>query len=126
MVSILLHTHSCLDKSIPLSLHRAILHDEKAYPDPSRFNPDRFLNPDGTLNPAVRDPSSAAFGFGRRICPGRHMALDSMWIAIACVLSLFEIKKAVGEDGKEITPDGEYIRGFLMYVRAFPMFWRSC
>ena len=47
------------------------------------------------------------------------MAVDSMWIAIASVLALFEIKKAVDEDGREITPDGEYIRGFLWYVALY-------
>lgn len=99
-------------------LARAILHDEKAYPNPSNYNPDRFLLADGTLDPAVRDPSVAAFGFGRRICPGRFMAVDSIWITIACVLSLFEIHKALGEDGQEITPDGEYFRGFLWCVPA--------
>ena len=97
-------------------LERAILHDEKAYQDPLAYNPDRFLRPDGTLDPNVRDPSVAAFGFGRRICPGRFMAIDSMWITIACVLTVFEIKKAIGEDGKEVAPDGEYISGFLRYV----------
>ncbi|KAI9067057.1 cytochrome P450 [Trametes sanguinea] len=101
-------------------LHRAILHDEKMYPDPERYNPDRFLLPDGTLNPAVRDPTTVAFGFGRRICPGRYMAVDSMWVTIACVLSLFDIRKAVDQDGKEITPDGEYIRGFLCHPKPFP------
>ncbi|KAI0371752.1 cytochrome P450 [Pilatotrama ljubarskyi] len=106
--------------SLIVANHWAILHDEQMYPDAARYNPDRFLNPDGSLNPAVRDPATAAFGFGRRICPGRFMALDSMWIAIACVLSLFEIKKAVGEDGKEIMPDGEYIRGFLCHPKPFP------
>ncbi|KAI0362724.1 cytochrome P450 [Trametes cingulata] len=106
--------------SLIVANHWAILHDEKMYPDAERYNPDRFLNADGSLNPAVRDPTSAAFGFGRRICPGRFMALDSMWIAIACVLSVFEIKKAVDEDGKEITPDGEYIRGFLCHPKPFP------
>ncbi|KAI0371168.1 cytochrome P450 [Pilatotrama ljubarskyi] len=98
----------------------AMLHDEEAYTEPSRFNPDRFLKPDGTTDLAVRDPSSAAFGFGRRICPGRFMALDSIWIAIACVLALFEIKKAVGEDGREITPDAEYHLGFLCHPKPFP------
>jgi len=47
-------------------LHRAILHDEGNYPEPFKFNPDRFLTEDGQLNPAVQDPALAAFGFGRR------------------------------------------------------------
>jgi cytochrome P450 len=35
------------------------------YPDPYAFKPERFLL-DGKLNPAVKDPDCAAFGFGRR------------------------------------------------------------
>ncbi|KAG5644264.1 hypothetical protein DXG03_008749 [Asterophora parasitica] len=44
---------------------QAMLHDEKEYPDPFTFNPDRFMK-DGKLNGDTRDPSPVAFGFGRR------------------------------------------------------------
>ena len=44
---------------------RAVSRDPREYPDPERFWPDRFLK-DGKLNPAVRDPNTYAFGFGRR------------------------------------------------------------
>ncbi|KAG6899467.1 hypothetical protein C0993_010110 [Termitomyces sp. T159_Od127] len=44
---------------------RAMLHDEKVYPEPFGFLPDRFMK-DGKLNPAIPDPSRVAFGFGRR------------------------------------------------------------
>ncbi|KAG6827710.1 hypothetical protein H0H87_003923, partial [Tephrocybe sp. NHM501043] len=43
----------------------AMLHDEKVYPNPFDFNPDRFMK-DGKLDPNARDPMHAAFGFGRR------------------------------------------------------------
>lgn len=46
--------------------HRAILHDEKVYPDPFTFNPERFLK-DGKLDPSVQGLELAAFGTGRRI-----------------------------------------------------------
>ena len=44
---------------------RAILHNEKTYPEPEVFRPERFLNEDGSINPDVPDPI-VSFGFGRR------------------------------------------------------------
>lgn len=46
--------------------HRHILYDEKAYPEPTSFRPERFLGPDGNINPDIQDPMLASFGFGRR------------------------------------------------------------
>ncbi|KAJ6532138.1 hypothetical protein DFH09DRAFT_871979, partial [Mycena vulgaris] len=56
---------------------------------PHTFKPERFLL-DGKLNPAVRNPE-IAFGFGRRRCPRRSMALSSIWITAASVLATFDI-----------------------------------
>jgi cytochrome P450 len=42
-----------------------MLHNEEDYPNPFSFKPERFLK-DGQINAAVRDPSFATFGFGRR------------------------------------------------------------
>lgn len=55
-----------------------MMHDERHYPDPSTFNPDRFFSkrePNGSVanknvhplnNFDPRDPASLVFGFGRR------------------------------------------------------------
>lgn len=45
---------------------RQILHDPSLYPNPHAFDPMRYLNSDGTLNPDVLDPTVTCFGFGRR------------------------------------------------------------
>ncbi|KAL0949266.1 hypothetical protein HGRIS_009344 [Hohenbuehelia grisea] len=84
----------------------AMLYDENVYPSPYTFDPERFLK-HGKLNRDVKDPT-AAFGFGRRICPGRYMAQHTMWIAVASMLAVFDIKKAVDEDGNTIHPSHEY------------------
>lgn len=52
-------------EGLTLNMRRAVLSNEKVYPDPSKFNPDRFMKNDA-LDPLVRDPE-AAFGYGRRI-----------------------------------------------------------
>jgi hypothetical protein len=50
----------------PLSfLFRSILHDPNAFNNAMEYQPERYLK-DGKLNPDVRDPGCAAFGFGRR------------------------------------------------------------
>ncbi|KAJ7836430.1 cytochrome P450, partial [Mycena leptocephala] len=90
----------------------AILHDETMYPDPELFKPERFLL-DGKLNPAIRDPETAAFGFGRRICPGRHMASSSLWIMVASILSTLNINKVVDKNGNVVEPSYEYFPGMV-------------
>ncbi|OCH91968.1 cytochrome P450 [Obba rivulosa] len=55
--------------------------------DPQAFLPERFLD---ASHPTV-DPSLWAFGFGRRICPGRFLAENSLFIFIATLLSAFDI-----------------------------------
>lgn len=94
---------------------RAILHNEKSYPDPLTFNPERFLK-NGQIDPDVQDPAVACFGFGRRICPGRWMAYESAWIAIASTLATLTIAKAKQPDGTPITPKGAYLLAFLWCV----------
>jgi len=75
----------------------AILHDPVMYPEPDSYKPERFLNPDGSLRD---DPVLAStFGFGKRICPGRHFVDATLFIVVASMLSVFNIKKAKG------TPD---------------------
>ncbi|KAJ7618769.1 cytochrome P450 [Roridomyces roridus] len=79
---------------------------QKIYPNPEKFDPERFLL-DGKLNPLVPDPM-VAFGFGRRLCPGRHLAESSIWIAVVSILAVFNIKKKVDKDGNIIEPSYKY------------------
>jgi len=88
----------------------AILHDEGAYKNPGKFCPERFLK-DGKLDPDVRSPEIAAFGFGRRLCPGRHLALGSLFLNIASILAVFDIGKAIDENGEPITPSENFTSG---------------
>ena len=89
-------------------------HDEKRFPEPETFDPAHFLNDDGTLNQDIPCPTeSGAFGFGRRICPGRHLACGSMWIGIASVLSTFDLQKPLSPDGRVIEPEGGHTSGLV-------------
>lgn len=64
------------------------------------------------LDKSVPDPSDAAFGFGRRACPGRYMAYEALWIAFASVLAAFDLRKAKDENGEEVTPECIFDDGF--------------
>lgn len=97
----------------------SMLYDESVYgADTHLFQPERFLK-DGALNPAIKHPEEA-FGFGRRICPGRHVAYDSIWLVVSSLLAAFDISKAMGEDGHVIEPSGEYTTGLVTYPVPFP------
>ncbi|KZP29740.1 cytochrome P450 [Athelia psychrophila] len=96
----------------------AILNDPAVYPDPSVFNPERFLK-DGQIDPEVQDPELAAFGYGRRVCPGRRVASAFTWLSAGCMLASFDIRKATGSDGMPIEPAGTYVAGLLRSPDTF-------
>ena len=88
-------------------MFRAILHDPETYPYPEEFNPERFLNQDGSVRD---DPAlSLVFGAGKRICPGRHFVDASLFIFTSSFLSVFNVTKAKDENGNEIPVKAEVI-----------------
>ncbi|EIM84309.1 cytochrome P450 [Stereum hirsutum FP-91666 SS1] len=91
----------------------AMLHDKSVYGvDAQDFNPQRFLDHD------LPEPD-VVWGFGRRVCPGRHMARDSVWLAIASILATFNINKALDEKGEEIEVVDDHISGIVAYPVPF-------
>ncbi|KDQ53889.1 hypothetical protein JAAARDRAFT_415809 [Jaapia argillacea MUCL 33604] len=90
----------------------SILHDPVAYPKPEEFKPERFLK-DGKLNPEVRDPSVAVFGFGRRICPGRHFSDNAMYSLTSSLLSVFDIRPPLNERGEPVLVTPQMTSGLL-------------
>ncbi|KAI0305228.1 cytochrome P450 [Multifurca ochricompacta] len=90
----------------------AMLHDEAVFPEPEKFKPERFLDP------GMRFPD-AAFGFGRRTCPGRFMARSSLWIGIASILAAFEISPKLDNQGNPMLPEEKYDAGLISYPAQF-------
>jgi len=95
----------------------AILHDPATYPEPDLFKPERFLNADGSLRD---DPTLiSVFGFGKRICPGRHFVDASLFIFIASLLSIFNMES--GRDGGDKLSDYTYTGGAIIsFPNQFP------
>jgi cytochrome P450 len=88
-------------------------HDPQVYPDPFKFNPERFLGPE-----PQQDPRDIFFGFGRRICPGRVLADSSLFISCAMALAVFDITK-YSKDGIVVEPVVEQTTGTISHPKPF-------
>ncbi|KAF9233169.1 cytochrome P450 [Melanogaster broomeanus] len=71
-----------------LGCHWAISRDPVAYPDPEKFDPQRWVDTNGQLR---TDMWFYAYGFGRRVCPGLHLANQAIYINLALLLWSFRI-----------------------------------
>lgn len=79
-----------------LGIFWAMALDENKYDRPLEFLPERWLekSEDGG------DRFVNFFGHGRRICTGRHIARNSLFLLMARILWGFNIRHAVDKDGK--------------------------
>ncbi|PHH77653.1 hypothetical protein CDD80_383 [Ophiocordyceps camponoti-rufipedis] len=69
--------------------HWSLEFDPEVFDDPWAFRPERWIG-----NPRL--PSSA-FGFGRRICPGEHLARNSLNLVISRMLWAFNFETSMGK-----------------------------
>jgi len=86
--------------------------DERVYPRPEEFRPERFHNLDHETADLL-DPRRFSFGFGRRICPGSLLADRCLWLAISNVIATLDITKACDASGQVITPLAAWESGFV-------------
>ncbi|KAJ7783872.1 cytochrome P450 [Mycena maculata] len=95
----------------------AILHDPEMYPDPSSFSPQRFA-PENQGD-GINQIPEAPFGFGRRLCPGRYLAFDTLWIVVASILAVYDISKEKDETGAFKEPVVEFTPHLLSHPLPF-------
>ncbi|KAI5107332.1 hypothetical protein C0J45_2970 [Silurus meridionalis] len=76
-------------KTVFIMNHYAISHDEKIFPQPKVFKPERWLR-DGRERPYPF--GSIPFGFGVRGCVGKRIAELEMHLVLARIIKQFEVK----------------------------------
>lgn len=100
-----------------LTCFRGFLRDPSVFHEPETFKPERFLaSSDGHV--PEPDPHLYAFGFGRRICPGRMLADATIYIAVAQFLAAFNIGKPV-RNGQEVDIDVDFTTGVISHPAPF-------
>jgi cytochrome P450 len=83
--------------------------DPRTYNNPHEFDPTRFLG-----EHPEQDPRAFVYGWGRRICPGRLYADNSVFLVVIMALATLNISAAEDIDGNKIVPAIEFEGGSIM------------
>ncbi|OAX32481.1 cytochrome P450 [Rhizopogon vinicolor AM-OR11-026] len=68
--------------------HWAISRDSEVFPEPHTFKPRRWIDDQGRLRDDLR---FFVYGFGRRVCPGEHVANRSIFINSLLIFWAFQL-----------------------------------
>lgn len=107
------------------------------YPEPDLFNPERFMNQNGTKDVQATNPRDFIFGFGRRQvvlmysfrppepswhpfreCPGKGFADANVWLVSACIIAAFQAPVSRNKYGEKVVPPAQFTSGFVRCVHA--------
>ncbi|GAA6058281.1 hypothetical protein JCM3770_002891 [Rhodotorula araucariae] len=108
--------------TIVLANHWAIHLDPELYPEPTKFKPERFISESGALiGTKFSEAGHHAYGFGRRICPGKHIADRSLFIVFTRLLWSCSLRPAIDPaTGKEAPPSVDaFSEGFSSHPLPF-------
>ncbi|KAK7059719.1 cytochrome P450 [Favolaschia claudopus] len=90
--------------------------DPNTYADPEIFRPERFV--ETTMHIKEKDPRDILFGYGRRACPGIHLADAALWLLFTSVLAFFDIRAPI-KDGRPVFPSGIFSDGSISRPESF-------
>lgn len=121
--------------SIVLANAFAITRDESVFgPDVDNFVPERWLAEDhqeegkeplidgcGMNTTALKDLPQTGFGFGRRICTGRIIARNQLFIQMARMLWAFDVEAGISEatGQRHKVSDMDCTEGFVTLPKPF-------
>jgi cytochrome P450 len=99
-----------IPKGTTVAFSQNAMHHDDCYEDSDEFKPERYLGSNVRIgrsltNADPRERVNYAFGTGRRLCPGVHIAENSLFIVAAKVLWAFDIKPPLDDNGDEIPLD---------------------
>jgi cytochrome P450 len=80
------------------------------------FNPGRFVKTE--TNEPAPDPHNYVFGFGRRVCPGKLLADNALYLNVAQTLAAFNISPVL-EEGKAAEPQVRFEPGVVSHPAPF-------
>ncbi|KAI8138877.1 cytochrome P450 [Fennellomyces sp. T-0311] len=93
---------------------RAMHMNPNVYEQPEKFIPDRFLD---RLKPMaasahgnVHDRDHFIFGWGRRTCPGAHLAEIELYNILIRLLAKTIIEPVINQEGKAVYPDLDNVK----------------
>ncbi|KAG2134587.1 cytochrome P450 [Suillus bovinus] len=97
--------------------HWSIGRDPSIYHNPEVFDPQRWIGADGEMKENLK---LFTFGFGRRVCPGLHVANRSVYIAVALILWSFTL----AEDPSDPIDDTAFTPGIVSHQKPFSLIFK--
>jgi hypothetical protein len=112
--------------TVVLANNYSVHFDPKRHPRPEEFIPERWMHEKWDISAAEaaaqKDPERRdhfAYGVGRRICPGIHVAENSLFLLVSRVLWGFNVSNEI-VDGKKVDVDvTKYAGGGLAKPELF-------
>ncbi|KAH6971061.1 cytochrome P450 [Ilyonectria sp. MPI-CAGE-AT-0026] len=100
-----------IPKNTVVCMSQYVLHfNPEQWDNPDVFDPSRYLSYPHKAGVYAAGGDAVQrdhydFGAGRRICPGMHLAENSLFITLAKLLWAFKIEPPLGADGKPLAMD---------------------